>query len=162
MSNQTISEHCFRDEWGAKASETGDLFTFDEVKDTDKHRVWTVVEGEDDSWYALPGYHVVNKLGYVLTDKPWSTGLEEAVWFQQDTLPYGIAFAGEPGEATTITSDLEAALSGGSDHSNAKVAADVFESLLLALYSAGAIKKDDPSLREAISTAVDAIANNLD
>lgn len=34
--------------------------------------VWTVVDtGESETLYALPGIHVVNRLGYVVTERPW-------------------------------------------------------------------------------------------
>lgn len=47
--------------------------------------VWTIVDA-DGNLYASPGYHVVNRIGYVVTEKPWETGNEEAVWceFEDD------------------------------------------------------------------------------
>jgi hypothetical protein len=83
-----ISEQEFSEDWGAHAQRSGDFFTYEQTVKFPMHRVWTVVAGEDDSWYALPGYHGVNKLGYVITDRHWSNaeaaaGLE-AVWFLQD------------------------------------------------------------------------------
>jgi len=34
--------------------------------------LWTVVDtGESETLYALPGSHVVNRLGYVVTERPW-------------------------------------------------------------------------------------------
>lgn len=64
----------------------GDLFEFEDVRNAPINTVWTIVEGEEPEsqgvrdednppsagWYALPGFHVVNKLGYVLTKKPWT------------------------------------------------------------------------------------------
>lgn len=47
----------------------------------DSH-IWAIVEGDDDSLYASAGFHVVNVLGFVVTEKPWVTGLEEAVWYE--------------------------------------------------------------------------------
>lgn len=47
-----------------------------------KEHIWAIVEGEDDSLYASPGYHVVNTIGFVVTEKPWVTGAEEAVWYE--------------------------------------------------------------------------------
>lgn len=47
----------------------------------EKH-IWTIVEGaEDDCLYAVAGFHVVNRLGYMVTEKPWVSGDEEAVWY---------------------------------------------------------------------------------
>lgn len=35
-------------------------------------RLWTLVEtGESDVLYALPGYHHINRLGYLVTEKAW-------------------------------------------------------------------------------------------
>lgn len=35
-------------------------------------RLWTLVEtGESEVLYALPGYHFVNRLGYIVTEKAW-------------------------------------------------------------------------------------------
>lgn len=44
--------------------------------------IWAIVEGDDGSLYASAGFHVVNVLGFVVTEKPWVTGLEEAVWYE--------------------------------------------------------------------------------
>lgn len=46
----------------------------------DAKHVWTIVEGEQDYQYAVPGVQNVNVLGYIQTEKPWTTGAEEAVW----------------------------------------------------------------------------------
>ena len=48
--------------------------------------MWTIVEGgsDDESLYAAAGFHKVNETGFVVTEKPWVTGLEEAVWMDAD------------------------------------------------------------------------------
>ena len=51
--------------------------------------VWTIIEsgdGADDSLYAAAGFHRVNALGFIVTEKPWETGVEEALWFDEDDL----------------------------------------------------------------------------
>jgi hypothetical protein len=40
-------------------------------------RVWTIIEGDDDTLYYTAGYHLVNRLGYIVTENPWVTGEEE-------------------------------------------------------------------------------------
>lgn len=40
--------------------------------------VWSVVEGDGDALYLLPGYHVVNVLGYVQTENPWTAEDDES------------------------------------------------------------------------------------
>jgi hypothetical protein len=39
-------------------------------------RVWTLIE-VDGIMYISAGYHLVNRMGYFITEKPWETGLEE-------------------------------------------------------------------------------------
>lgn len=49
--------------------------------------IWTVVDTDDDSdgnWYAQPGFHIVNKLGYVMTRKPWVDSTPDAIYFLDD------------------------------------------------------------------------------
>ena len=76
-----ISENDFVEIWGAKTKPDGDFYEFEDLKDVPINQVWTIVEGDDDGWYAEPGFHIVNKLGYVVSDKPWVHGTESAVWF---------------------------------------------------------------------------------
>lgn len=33
--------------------------------------VWTIIEGDDSSIVICAGYHVVNRMGYLITDEPW-------------------------------------------------------------------------------------------
>lgn len=58
------------------------LREYDEVKDHDVSHVWTIVEddGSTENLYALPGFHVVNCVGYVVTERPWVSGDEVAVY----------------------------------------------------------------------------------
>lgn len=52
--------------------------------DTLVKHVWTVIEGEeDDGLYALPGVHI-NSVYYIVTDKPWTPDIEEAVYMAPD------------------------------------------------------------------------------
>jgi hypothetical protein len=74
-----------------RVKRSGDLFDFEDVVNKSMNTVWTVVEAEDDDgrehWIACPGFHVVNKMGYILTKKPWVTGDEGAYWFYDDRDP---------------------------------------------------------------------------
>ena len=36
-------------------------------------RVWTLVEADDDKLFIRNGYHLVNRIGYHITQKPWHT-----------------------------------------------------------------------------------------
>lgn len=71
-----ISEEDFTDVWGAGT----DVLSYEDVKHADRKFVWTIVEDDDDNWVAIPGFRVVNVIGYCLTLKPWETGLEVAMW----------------------------------------------------------------------------------
>lgn len=44
---------------------------FDHVLAMQDARVWTIVEGDDDALLLISGRHFVNRLGYLLTEKPW-------------------------------------------------------------------------------------------
>lgn len=78
-----ISESVFDCLWSPEVDATGDLLTFEQVKDKPIGNVWTVLE-VGDHMVASAGFHIVNKLGYLITAKPWETGLECAYWFQAD------------------------------------------------------------------------------
>jgi len=82
-----ISEREFEDVWGAYLKPSGDLFQFDDVRNQPLEHVWTIVDSGDDTdgnWYAEPGFRVVNKLGYVMTRKPWSESTPDAIYFLDD------------------------------------------------------------------------------
>lgn len=66
-----------------------DIWEFAEIKDQPLERVWTIVEdgGETENWYAIPGFHIVNKIGYALTEKPWTDESMVALWFDASDLP---------------------------------------------------------------------------
>ena len=36
-----------------------------------KKFVWTIVDGENEETWIIPGYHYVNRYGYLITEKPW-------------------------------------------------------------------------------------------
>ena len=82
VSPTQISETDFVDIWGAKTAPSGDLFQYHDVKDLGLHKVWSIVECDNEDWVALPGFHVVNHMGYVVTDKPWTDDGVEAMWFE--------------------------------------------------------------------------------
>lgn len=64
-------------------------WTWQELKENNipTHKVWTIVEtgdAEDENWYATPGYHIVNKIDYAVTEVPWEHENITAVWFEDD------------------------------------------------------------------------------
>jgi hypothetical protein len=38
-----------------------------------KKFVWTIIDGENEETWIIPGYHYVNRYGYLVTEKPWET-----------------------------------------------------------------------------------------
>jgi len=39
------------------------------IRDTPADRVWTLVEGDEDTLYVLSGFHFVNRLGYFIAEQ---------------------------------------------------------------------------------------------
>ena len=82
-----ISEQEFARDWQPYLKPSGDLFEFVDVRAAPTHHVWTIVDSGDDAdgnWYACPGYHIVNKLGYVMTKKAWVDETRDAIYFLDD------------------------------------------------------------------------------
>lgn len=49
------------------------------VLNTPEKRVWTLVDGDDSSTIITAGYHIVNRIGYFITDIPWIDEMEYCV-----------------------------------------------------------------------------------
>jgi hypothetical protein len=46
-----------------------------------EQRVWTIIEGDRSrALYAMPGFHFVNRLGYVVTEQPWTDPGRDAIY----------------------------------------------------------------------------------
>ena len=43
------------------------------IINTDPHHVWTLLDC-DGKLYLVNGYHIVNRLNYVITSQPWGEG----------------------------------------------------------------------------------------
>lgn len=87
MEPNYISEDEFWDDWGVIQKSSGELFEFEDVKDRPVGNVWAILEsgdGDDGNWFASPGFHIVNRMGYVMTKKPWTDELRDAVYFLDD------------------------------------------------------------------------------
>ena len=83
MSDICISEDAFWEEWGVLKRPSEELFQYEDVKDQPLNQVWTIIESgadEDRTWYASPGFHIVNKLGYVMTKKAWENDAHDAIF----------------------------------------------------------------------------------
>jgi hypothetical protein len=79
-----ISEEDFDNLWGAKGTDDGGLLEHTDVLLKPLRKIWTVVEGDNDDMIAMPGFRVVNALGYVLTTKNWTHIGQMAYWFKRE------------------------------------------------------------------------------
>lgn len=70
--NKTLKSECFNDESGRFETFGNDLKT---VLTYDEKYVWTCIDG-DDGMYFISGYHLVNRIYYLITNEPWQE-LEE-------------------------------------------------------------------------------------
>lgn len=41
------------------------------VRKQEPRRIWTLIDGEDGRNWLVAGYHLVNRIGYVVTEEPW-------------------------------------------------------------------------------------------
>lgn len=49
----------------------------DFVQSQEANKIWTIVDGDNDNTFYMAGYHLVNRIGYFVTEVPWQTGDEE-------------------------------------------------------------------------------------
>lgn len=47
---------------------------------TDPHHIWTILEGDNTLTYICPGFHYVNRIGYLQTQKPWKDPDQSFLW----------------------------------------------------------------------------------
>ena len=59
----------------------GDELSF--IKTQDPTYVWTYLDGVDGT-YVVSGYHIVNRIGYFVTQVPWTEDLEILVQKDED------------------------------------------------------------------------------
>ncbi len=82
MAASMISEDEFWDVWGLITAPDANFLTHDVVRKFPLHHVWTVVDSADNcNWYAMPGYHFVNRAGYIMTCKPWEDPTLDAIYY---------------------------------------------------------------------------------
>lgn len=43
---------------------------------SERNRVWTIVEDSSGKWYIVAGYHLINRIGYLVTEKAREEGIE--------------------------------------------------------------------------------------
>ena len=43
------------------------------------NKVWTMVDGDNDEVVIISGYHLVNRIGYFVTENPWEDDISIVV-----------------------------------------------------------------------------------
>jgi len=58
----------------------------DFVRSQDPRTVWTLVDGDDGNQYVISGYHLVNRIGYLISTIPFPKDavIEVPILFDQD------------------------------------------------------------------------------
>lgn len=82
-----LTESEFHEEFVPTKDADGNLLDYDDVKNTPPEHVWSIVESgeeDDENWYALPGFHVVNVVGYVTSVFPSDETIAEAIYFDAE------------------------------------------------------------------------------
>jgi hypothetical protein len=44
------------------------------IKNYGENYIWTLIDGSSSKMYAIPGWHFINRLGYLLTTIPFKEG----------------------------------------------------------------------------------------
>lgn len=120
MSVEYISEDELWDGWGVTQKPNGELFDYEDVEHQPIEHVWTIIDTgcyENENWYASPGFHIVNRLGYILTRRAWTIGTRDAIYFLHEDIDDGgrTIFAYEYRDANNRKIDGALLLYGDSD-----------------------------------------------
>ena len=43
------------------------------VREQDIKNIWTLIDAENENWYIVPGFHIVNRFGYFICEIPWES-----------------------------------------------------------------------------------------
>lgn len=94
MSEMLISEDDFDVIWEPQINPFEDPasaschWEYAHLVDVPLHQVWSLVDGDDDNAYAIPGYHIVNVWGYTVTARMWTDEEADAgitaVWIMRE------------------------------------------------------------------------------
>ena len=58
--------------WSGAMFETfGKELEYVKIKAQSGNNVWTLIEGDDDTWYISNGMRLVNRIGYFITREEW-------------------------------------------------------------------------------------------
>ena len=87
--------------WGLITPDEGGFFEVEDVEEAPACTVWAVIEADDEALTLRAGYRRFDAvLGYVRTERPWSTEAERAIWLpgnaggEPEASPSGAAVVG--------------------------------------------------------------------
>ena len=43
------------------------------VRKQNNNNIWTIIDCEDEEQYIIPGYGIINRIGYLICDVPWES-----------------------------------------------------------------------------------------
>jgi hypothetical protein len=72
VSNHLDDNASFQDEHGVGIMFETYGVELEWVKTQPNENVWTYMDGDEGTWLTA-GYHVVNRIGYLVTEVPWET-----------------------------------------------------------------------------------------
>ena len=70
------------------------------VRQQEPRTIWTLMQGDDDVDYLLSGYHLVNRIGYLISTVPVPDGVDIQVRFVRECVD-GESSSAEHSPATT-------------------------------------------------------------
>lgn len=65
FNKETAYEGCMFETFGEEND-----FVLDNLN---RNTVWTLITGDNEESWIIPGYHIVNRMGYFITTKPWES-----------------------------------------------------------------------------------------
>lgn len=82
----------FVEQYAPREKPDGSLvYDYHETRQFPMNHIWTLVEsGEKDNTYAIPGYHMVNRVGYLVTEKQWTDDNIEVLWIDDTEIERNI------------------------------------------------------------------------
>lgn len=75
-----LDDQAFEATYGPYEPTEGYFNTVLELPKVPRDRVWSVIEDESDRLWLIPGIRVINCIGYLVSDKPWTDESVEYLW----------------------------------------------------------------------------------
>ena len=59
----------------------GEELDYVHMKAQNANNVWTIIEGDNDTMFIVSGVHLVNRIGYLITNEEWEEETEVEIEF---------------------------------------------------------------------------------